>query len=285
MCAQLERDVDIVPVTCRDNGDDIVDSAPIVLLPPLYIPRTFDEGTAERGDGHHVPIVPPPCDKSGEGQYVCWPCGRSSFWERISLSSSLGDVEVPCSGACGHDLQTCGDMGPAYEGVGGATFAPIVRSYPVPPKALGVTSPGFSSGLSGPRSRSPYLAASCACRNNSLSCFLFLSRMMRHTTQMMNRVPATLAVIAPILALATISSLLELDVDVEVAVFAILERVLVLVVVKVVKIPALVVVTVLDTFVTVPLVKNLSSDIANGVLVLEQDSCNRSHTFSRIWVP
>lgn len=44
---------------------------------------------------------------------------------------------------------------------------------------------------------------------------------MRHTTQTMNRVPATLAVIAPTLALATTSSVsaaAELAVDVAVAV-------------------------------------------------------------------
>lgn len=44
---------------------------------------------------------------------------------------------------------------------------------------------------------------------------------MRHTTQTMNKVPATLAVIAPTLALVTTSSVLvaaELAVDVAVAV-------------------------------------------------------------------
>lgn len=78
LCAQLDRDVDIVPVICRDKGDDTVEWAPTVLVPPLYIPSTFDEGTADKGEGHHVPpIVAVPCD-NGEGQYVWGPCGRSS---------------------------------------------------------------------------------------------------------------------------------------------------------------------------------------------------------------
>ncbi|KAJ4391700.1 hypothetical protein N0V93_005320 [Gnomoniopsis smithogilvyi] len=80
-----------------------------------------------------------------------------------------------------------------------------------------------------------------------------------------------LAAIAPIFALATISSLLlvvavEVAADVEAEVIATPERVLVLTEVNVVNIPALVVVIVLNTFVTVPLVKNADSDTSNGVL-------------------
>lgn len=60
---------------------------------------------------------------------------------------------------------------------------------------------------------------------------------------------------------------------------------LVLVVVNVVKTPALVVVTVLVTTVLVPLSKNFASDTPSGVFVFEQDSCKRPHTFSRMSVP
>lgn len=85
----------------------------------------------------------------------------------------------------------------------------------------GVLSPGFSKGLSGP----PKRAASCARRSSSLSLFRFLSKIMRHTTQAMNKVPTTLAVIVPILALVTTSLVpvvAELAVDDAVAVLAVL---------------------------------------------------------------
>lgn len=79
-CAQLDRVFVVCTVICRANGDPIAESIPpIVLAPPIvpapplmYIPNTFDEGpaVADKGDGHHGPIVPvfTPCDKSGEGQ-------------------------------------------------------------------------------------------------------------------------------------------------------------------------------------------------------------------------
>lgn len=60
---------------------------------------------------------------------------------------------------------------------------------------------------------------------------------------------------------------------------------LVLVVVIVVKTPALVVVTVLVTTVLVPLSKNFASDTPTGVFVFEQDSSKRSQTFSNISIP
>lgn len=58
-----------------------------------------------------------------------------------------------------------------------------------------------------------------------------------------------------------------------------------LVVVKVVKTPELVVVTVLVTTVSVPLAKNFASDTSSGVFVFEQDSCKRTQTFSSISLP
>lgn len=114
--------------------------------------------------------------------------------------------------------------------------------------------------------------------------------MTRHTKQTIIKVPATLAVMAPILALATASlwtgSVNEVVVDVEVAVATPASLYfIVLVDVKVVNIPALVVVIVLVTFVVASASKKSASDTSNGVLVFEQDSCNKSHTCVRIDSP
>lgn len=74
-CAQLDRVAVVFTVICRANGDPTAESIPPIVTAPgapplLYIPNTFDAGPADRGDGHHDPMVPlfTPCDSTGEGQ-------------------------------------------------------------------------------------------------------------------------------------------------------------------------------------------------------------------------
>lgn len=301
-CAQLDLVPEtnaLGPVICRDIGDKSVDAGPMVLVVPVpSTSGTFEEGSAERGEGHHDPNVPAPCE-SGDGHCVGWPCVRPSCNSYCCswLASSLGALGVPRPRDCDHDRQTCGAAGPGCDGVGGTTLAPnTTASYPSGPAGLlapGVIDPESSRGLS-PRPASPSRAvASRAFCSSILSLRRFLIMMIRHTTQAITKAPAMLDVMAPILALAVIppnsssssssssespSSSVSEGPDVDVAAVA-PALVLVLVVVYVVKNPALVVVMVLVTVVvSFEAARKAAWDMLKGVFVSEQLCSMRLYT-------
>lgn len=199
---------------------------------------------------------------------------------------------------CDPGLHTCGDVGPGYDGVGGVTFAPNTGPSCPPaatiPPAVGL---GGNPGVMEPGSRSslspallPFPCPRASSRtfcNKALSLFRFFNRTTTQTTQAIIRTPATLADIAPTLALTVIwpSSLSSSSSsELEYCVAAAGVSLLVLVVVKVVATPALVVVIVLVTVVKTDAefaaARNSASDMESGVFVSEQLSCMISY----IWV-